>query len=297
MMSGIFSILALNKSKHATTIFTAHLYHSWVQYFMLLTILSIVAILFYLLATISQGYRLAEKFSINKKAEFLFAVPALLTHAYLLHKWIDVSGGQNLSCFNMFSLAVWLVAVFIFFVALRKPITSLFIVIFPLAIFSILLILLFPQQNIINTAVDPKQLLHILFAALTFGVVCFAGLLAILLAILEKQLRQQPTPRFFQKLPALEVMEKLLFQLIWLGFLLLTLLIISSLFFFHHQVTLPLIQKLILTLLAWIIFGCLLLGRHYYGWRGRKAIYGTLIGVSLLGILYFGSILLLGNLL
>jgi ABC-type uncharacterized transport system permease subunit len=162
---------------------------------------------------------------------------------------------------------------------------------------SILLAPFFPGQEIINTANDPKQLFHILLAVLTFGILGIAGLQAVLLAIQEKQLRSQKSFFWMKKLPALEVMEILLFQLIGLGFLLLSLLITTGWYFFHDVLNRALIQKIILALLAWIIFGILLIGRHYFGWRGRKAIYGTLIGVILLLIIYVGSIFLLGTIL
>jgi ABC-type uncharacterized transport system permease subunit len=90
-------------------------------------------------------------------------------------------------------------------------------------------------------------------------------------------------------------MEKLLFQTIIIGFLLLSALLISSIYFFHPLLigNVLLWQKTALVIMAWIIFAVLLMGRFFWGWRGRKAIYGTLLGVLLLIVIYFCSKLLL----
>lgn len=139
--------------------------------------------------------------------------------------------------------------------------------------------------------------MHLLLAILTLLVLSLAGLLAIVLAWQERALRHQSGPRLLKRLPPLENMEKYLFRAISLGFLLLTVLIITGIYFYHDRVTLPLLQKITLTFIAWVIFAMLLIGRFYLGWRGRKAIYGTLIGVVLILMIYLGSIILLSYLL
>lgn len=256
-------------------------------------LMPIVTILLYLAAACSQLLGLAGKWRYNKTVVWLLGCVAVILHGDLLHHWIDVSGGQNLALVNMLSLVGWLVSVLILIIALLKPLETLMVFIFPLTALSILLVLFFPGSQIINTAQDPKQLFHILLAVLTFSVLCIAGWQAILLAILEKQVRKKSMALIVKKLPPLQTMETLLFQIIGFGFFLLTIMILTSIYFFHDELTLPVIQKTILAILAWIVFGCLLLGRHYFGWRSRKAIYGTLIGVILLVVTYFGSILLL----
>jgi ABC-type uncharacterized transport system permease subunit len=50
-----------------------------------------------------------------------------------------------------------------------------------------------------------------------------------------------------------------------------------------------LVHKTVLSVLAWLVFGGLLLGRRVWGWRGRKAIVWTLSGFAILILAYFGS--------
>jgi ABC-type uncharacterized transport system permease subunit len=50
-----------------------------------------------------------------------------------------------------------------------------------------------------------------------------------------------------------------------------------------------LIHKTVLSLIAWAIFGVLLMGRIRFGWRGRTAIGWTFSGFLVLALAYFGA--------
>ena len=50
-----------------------------------------------------------------------------------------------------------------------------------------------------------------------------------------------------------------------------------------------LVHKTVLSLTALLIFGILLAGRHFAGWRGKRAIYLYLGGFVILFLAYFGS--------
>ncbi|MCB1826890.1 MAG: cytochrome c biogenesis protein CcsA [Coxiellaceae bacterium] len=220
---------------------------------------------------------------------------AVCLHALLLHQWIDISSGQNLNFFNLLSLAVWLVAVLLLVMALFRSVEVLVLFLFPVSAISILLVLRFPEAEIIQTTSSPDALFHILLSVVTFCVLSVAGLLAILLAFQDSLLRRRQSSIFIEKLPPLETLEQLLFQVNGLGFILLSALITTSLYFYYDLlwVSAALLQKTLLAATAWIIFAVLLWGRFVWGWRGRKAIYGTLIGVVLLFLAYFGSKILL----
>jgi ABC-type uncharacterized transport system permease subunit len=95
----------------------------------------------------------------------------------------------------------------------------------------------------------------------------------------------------------LETLERLLFQLIALGFVLLTVSLLSGLAFVDDLFAQHLVHKTTLSITAWLIFGLLLWGRWRYGWRGRKAVRLTLAGIILLLLAYFGSKLVLETIL
>jgi len=244
----------------------------------------ISAIFFYLTAVLTQLFAVYGAMR-HARAWLLFLGGiAVCLHAVVLHAWIDLSVGQNITVINMMSLVSWLVALLVLVVASFRRIEILVTIVFPLAVFSILFALLFPGLYIVQTLSHPQTLFHILLSVLTFGVLCFAGLLALLLAAQEYVLRHKKVMPMVRRLPALTSMETLLFQVIGLGFILLNGVLFSSLYFYRsiilwQQSHWP---KFVTVGLAWWVFAILLLGRHFRGWRGRKAIYYTLLGVGLL---------------
>ena len=48
-------------------------------------------------------------------------------------------------------------------------------------------------------------------------------------------------------------------------------------------------HKTLFAVLSWMIFGLLLAGRHFYGWRGRRALRWTMAGFIVLLLAYVGS--------
>lgn len=253
-------------------------------------ILAMLAILCYGLAIFSQ----TQQVSHAKITRFNYAnIIGIILHGYLLHRLIDINNIQNLAFFNLFSLVAWVVLVLISIASLQKAFSSLLIIALPIAFIAIILPTIFPQTYMINTSADPKMLIHILLSTFAFSVLCIAALQAILLGLQEWLFRHHRQGSIIiQILPPLEIMELLLFQLITAGFILLTIVLIDSLMVFNPLFVSPIWQKLLLSLFAWIVFACLLLGRWIFGWRGRTAVRSTIIGVTLITIVYFGSVLL-----
>ncbi|MGR5475449.1 cytochrome c biogenesis protein CcsA, partial [Vibrio astriarenae] len=80
--------------------------------------------------------------------------------------------------------------------------------------------------------------------------------------------------RWLDLLPPLLTLEKLLFRLIGAGFVLLTLTIASGALFseqlFHRAFQFD--HKNVFAVLSWLMFGGILVGRRFRGWRGRVAL-------------------------
>jgi ABC-type uncharacterized transport system permease subunit len=109
------------------------------------------------------------------------------------------------------------------------------------------------------------------------------------LAVQDNHLRQRQPGGFVRGLPPLQTMESLLFEMIAAGFVLLTFALLSGFAFLQNMFAQHLVHKTVLSTIAWLVFGGLLLGRYRYGWRGRTAITWTLSGFVLLILAYFGS--------
>jgi ABC-type uncharacterized transport system permease subunit len=134
---------------------------------------------------------------------------------------------------------------------------------------------------------------HILTSVIAFSLLNIAALQAVLLAIQDQQLKSHPPKHFIQSLPPLQTMETLLFQMLGTGLFFLTISLISGFIFIEDLFAQHLVHKTVLSIVAWIIFSCLLIGRMRYGWRGQTAIRWTLTGFILLLLAYFGSKLVL----
>lgn len=260
-------------------------------------VLVVASVILYLAAVVWQCARVKSA-NVSKHGLVVLSLLAIAAHGMLLHQWIDLSTGQNLTLFNMFSLTAWMICLLIVLLMLKKPIELLSIFIFPIALFSILLVVIFPASLVVKTASNPNELFHILWAVITFCILCFAGVFALLLTLQDRLLRSKKGWLVMQGLPAIESMESTLFCLVGVGFVFLSVLLASSLYVYHALLLKQafLLQKTCLVVLAWLVFALLLYGRKKWGWRGRRAVYGTLLGVLLLTIIYFGSKLLMQGL-
>ena len=137
--------------------------------------------------------------------------------------------------------------------------------------------------------------LHASVALLAYASLSLAALQALLLLLIEKRLKSPASrhaswfARFANWLPPLSRIERQLFQLITVGFVLLTLTLLSGGLFIHDWLAQHLVHKTVLTIAAWLCFGLLLLGHWRFGWRGRQAAIFTLGGMILLLLAFFGS--------
>jgi len=139
---------------------------------------------------------------------------------------------------------------------------------------------------------------HIAIAMLAYSTLTIAAFHAVLMALQESRLHtRQGAPATgllgsaIDRLPALLTMEKLLFRLIAFGFLLLTLTVLSGVFFSEELFgkAFKWDHKTLFTLLSWGLFGVLLAGRRWRGWRGKTALSFTLTGFATLLLAYVGS--------
>jgi ABC-type uncharacterized transport system permease subunit len=136
-------------------------------------------------------------------------------------------------------------------------------------------------------------LLSMAAAALLFAAAVTAGLLV----FLDRRLRTRRIAHLPIALPPLDALEKVMFRLIGAGFALLTLSLFTGFVFVTNLFAQHLIHKTVLSLLAWTVFGVLLIGRIRFGWRGRTAVGWTLFGFGVLALAYFGAKFVLESLL
>ena len=130
---------------------------------------------------------------------------------------------------------------------------------------------------------------HILTSIIAFSLFNIAAFQALLLAFQNHHLRHYNPNRLVLSIPSLQTMESLLFKMLGAGMIFLSIALVSGFVFIEDLFAQHLVHKTVLSILAWIVFGVLLTGRIRYGWRGKTAIRGTLIGFVALSLAYFGS--------
>ena len=130
---------------------------------------------------------------------------------------------------------------------------------------------------------------HILLSMGAAALLFAAAVTALLLVFLDQRLRTRRIADLPSVLPPLDALEKVMFRLIGAGFVLLTLSLFTGFVFVTNLFAQHLFQKTVLSLIAWIIFGVLLMGRIRFGWRGRSAVGWTLSGFGMLALAYFGA--------
>lgn len=138
---------------------------------------------------------------------------------------------------------------------------------------------------------NTKEILHIILSTLTLITICLSAFLASILSIQNRKLRKYHQG-FSELLPSVETMEKFLFYIITISFLLLTVLLVSSTSLFNDVFSNKFLKKIALSFLAWAVLAILLCGRFYFGWRGKIAVRWTFFGTSLILLIYISSFLI-----
>jgi ABC-type uncharacterized transport system permease subunit len=256
-------------------------------------IVGLIALALYLLATGLLFRRFWGQQENARTTLLTIAVGAACAHAAIF--WIATNGGGELSLgfYNALSLVALLVIVITLIASALRPFENLGIVMFPTAALTVLLQMLVGADAGQAADFGWQIQLHAALSVFAFAVLSIAAAQAMMLAIQEHALRTHRFSGPMQVLPALRTMESMLFQLIGVGFGLLTLALLTGVLFVDNLMAQHLVHKTALSGLSWLVFGTLLWGRWRHGWRGRTAIRMTLIGMAVLLLAYFGSKLVL----
>ncbi len=260
------------------------------------TTLSGLSAFLYMTATVILGSRLLatrDLVAASKAWGGATGTAAVCLHALVLYQGMVTEAGVNLGFFNALSLVMWVIVVLLLLAALSKPVENLGVFIMPLAAFAVVLAMSYPSERFLAQGAGFGLKFHIMLAIVAYSLLAIAAVQSLVLAYQDRQLRHRHPGGIIRTLPPLQTMETLLFQMISLGFFLLSLAIVSGMMFVENMFAQQVAHKTVLSILAWFIFGILLWGRYQFGWRGRVAIRWTLGGFFTLLLAFFGSKLVL----
>ncbi len=256
-------------------------------------LLAIIAILLYLFSTYRQLTVIYTANTHNRTSVLTMGAIATILHGITWFMPIFSGGSLVFSFFSVGSLIALVISSLIIISAIKKPLENLFLGIFPMAALLLLLNLLIPATTHATTQWSPGVSSHIVLSIIAYSVLTIAAFQAVMLLVQNHQLKHKQLSGIMRILPPLQTMDRLLFEMLGVGTVLLTLAIASGFIFLDNIFAQHLMHKTVFTLIAWSILSFLIFAHWRFGWRGNVASKWTLTGTGFLILAYFGSKLVL----
>lgn len=257
-----------------------------------------ISLISYLMVTGHLLQRLRSGKRINRQVSLILLSVGAIFHAITLYPSLLTQAGLSFSLVNVLSLTSLLMLIFSLMFSSYRPIIVLHIFSAPLAALGLLIGYVF-HPKVADVALHPlinkdfpqyALQLHIILSIAAYSVLFMAAMQAILLHLQTRELKHQSIYRVWVKLlPSLQTMEKLLFDMILLGFCLLSVALLFGWFGVTDLLAQHLAHKTFFSGFAWLLFAYFLYGHWKYGWRGKRAANMTLWGFSLLAIGFIGT--------
>lgn len=221
-------------------------------------------------------------------AAFVFASVGILIHGQSLYAVVHQAGGLSLSMASTVSLLGLQLALIGSFGAIESALRGMTAGLLLLAAVATIPAGLQPAVAA-GTELSWQIQAHILISMFAYGLLTAGAIVAVFALIQDRRLRAGKLSRVNQLFAPLETTERMLFGVAAAGFAGLVLSVVSGFAFVENLFAQHLVHKTALSLLALLLFGVLLAGRFFAGWRGKRAVYLYLWGFATLCLAYFGS--------
>jgi ABC-type uncharacterized transport system permease subunit len=255
--------------------------------------LAVAAALLYLSASGIQLLHLSQQRSQVARSVVGMGLIALLCHAIVAWDSVFSREGLNLGFYKVSALIFLVINVACIIALFRRPLQNLLIALFPLSAVAVLVSTFGPDTIDVQGEIGGGLMVHISSSILAYSVLTLAAAQAAVVAVQDYQLRHRHTRGIVRVLPPLQLMESMLFELLWVGVIMLTAAIASGMIFMEDMFAQHLVHKTVLTMVAWVLFSVLLWGHYQLGWRSQTAVRFTLAGFVVLMLAFFGSKLVL----
>lgn len=250
----------------------------------------LIASMAYIIVSCHIGWALTQDKTIHKPLSLGLLLIGMLAHATLLYPYVITSYGLNFNVFNVVSLTSVFSLFFYVLFCLYRPILSLGILAAPTALIGMTIGYIghAPYQPLADISTGLEA--HILLSLAAYCVLLMAAVQALFLRLQIRELKHQSIHRFWvNKLPSLQSMESLLFDMLLVGFVLLSIALGIGFIYVEDLMAQHIVHKTVFSVLSWLLFGTLLLGNWRAGWRGKRAANITIYAFILLAIGFVGS--------
>lgn len=255
-------------------------------------ITGLIAFTLYLVSTLGLLLRLKGDVFFNRKPIAYLLIPgfaAVILHSFILYKNLLSTNGFQFGFFDAASSVAMVISLLVLVMSIKRGTEILAMVILPISAITLLTQSMSPSSYMLPYDAPQGLKIHVLVSIIAYSLLGFAACMSIVLSLQNRMLHNHHPGGLMKKLPPLQVMEKLLFDFILAGFTGLTLALLSGFVFLEDLFAQHLVHKTVLSIIAWLVFAILLVGRFTIGWRGRTAIRWTLSGFASLMLAYFGS--------
>ncbi|WP_394129721.1 inner membrane protein YpjD [Shewanella maritima] len=253
-----------------------------------MVIFSAAAMLFYCIALVLVTSRLFHKEGPNRKLVMGTAIIAVGFHGLALSQSIFTGEGQNFSLTNVISLVNWIITLSFAIVLPRLKVVVVLPVIFACSVISVALLWLLPPQFITHFELNPEILVHVVLSLMAYSALMIASLYAIQLYLIQRKLKDKKMI-MNPAMPPLMTVEKQLYHLVIIGFILLSLSLATGFIFLDDMFEDGKGHKAILSIAAWLVYGAMIWQQFTIGCRIRTAVLYSLSGSILLSLGYFGA--------
>lgn len=227
--------------------------------------------------------------SAYRRLALLSATVGMLGHSELI--WLhvfDVQSGQNLSLLNVSSLISIIICIVMTVAAARNRGWFLLPIVYIFALIHVAFLTLIPGEFITHLEATPGLMIHIGLAIFSYAVLIIAALYAFQLMWLDYLLKKKKLS-FPSDMPPLMGIERKMFHITQVGGGLLTLTLATGIVCIRDLFAAENRHKAVLSCIAWLVYSVILFGHCRQGWRGRRVVWLSLLGMLLLMLAYFGS--------
>ena len=250
----------------------------------------LIAAALYLAGALLNGWALAH--NAGKTSLLLLsalAAPAMTLHGFAVYAQIAAPGGISLGILSVASLTALVMVVLVMLMSIFQPVRSLLVVLFPISAAALLASIFAPTRAAPMDMADTGLSTHVLCSILAYSILMMAALQSVLVGVVERNLRAPTRLALLRILPPLETMERLLFIMVWTGFVTLTAAIGSGFLYLDDMFAQHVVHHTVLSSASWLAYAFLLVGRLWFGWRGVSAVRWILVAFVLLLLGYLGS--------
>ncbi|PKL83722.1 MAG: cytochrome C biogenesis protein [Ignavibacteriae bacterium HGW-Ignavibacteriae-3] len=238
---------------------------------------------FYFLVFIIYGYDFyQENKTVNNSKRIILFITLLLHTFFLVSRTIEYNHPPITNKFEIFSIISFSIGFSYFVLELLTDIrgTGTFIIFFSF-LFQIISSLFVEHTYIVPEVLRNRLLgLHVISALLGYSGITISAVYGLLYLLLYKNLKSNKFGLIFNRLPNLEILEKLSFYSAVIGFVLLTFAIVIGIIwlpsafpeFSYYD------PKLIGTFIVWLIYGIGIVNKFLEKLYGRKVILYSLFG-------------------